>query len=186
MSAEFVEAQKQFEIAKKAAESIRVRVWSVYLLTEYEEDGHQGTRFCYQYSKPTLDEALGSPECDWTYCPVFVVEEYLAADTTRYFLNEADDKRRWSKSTAINSNNLMDELSQSPEGYLTNGKSGWVRARIITNGIEDFCAEAVALEPKPSGWKKLPRYHIGARIDIHFPTKGGDEEEESSDEEDDY
>lgn len=175
MSAEFVEAQKQFEIAKKAAESIRVRVWSVYLLTPFEEDGHQGTRFCYQHSKPTLDEALGSPECDWKYRPVFAVEEYLAADNTRYALNDA-------KGGPINNRNLMDELSQTPEGYLTNGMNKWIRARITQNGIEDYCAEAVALELKPNGWKMV-KYHKH-QIEIHFPTSKGDEEGESSDEED--
>jgi hypothetical protein len=184
MSAEFVEAQKQFEIAKKAAESIRVRAWSVYLLVPHEEDGSKGARFCYQFSKPTLDEALGSYYSRiYTHLTAFVVEEYLAADNTRYFVNEADDTRKWTKCAAINNRNLMDELSQSPEGYIHNGKKGWVHARITSNGIEDYCAEAIALEPKPTGWKKMSRFYMGARINIRFPTKDGGEEGEGSDEE---
>lgn len=183
MSAEFVEAKKQFAVALEAARSIRVRVWSVYRLDAYEEDGSQGTQFDYDFSKPSLEEAFATAS---KVTPSFIVEELLAADGTRWFLNEADDTRSWGKGKPLSDSNLMAaELSQSPEGYVFDGKNQWVSARIKRNGIENFCAEAVALEPKPKDWKTHVYSKYGIKI-VFECDEEYDEEDEEDEEDYDY
>lgn len=180
MSAEFIESQRQFAIALEAARSIRARAWSVYRLDPYEEDGSQGTRFVFIHSKPTREEAFASASND---APGFVVEEHLAADGTRWFLKESDDKRLWDKGTPLNKNNLMAAgLTQSAEGYVYDEMNDWVSARITRNGIENCCAEAISLEAKPKGWKR-PQYYPKYWIHVVFAD---DDDTIDEKEEEDY
>ena len=179
MSAEFVESQRQFAIALEAARSIRVRVWSVYRLDPYESDGSQGTRFVFQQAKPTRDDAFESASKS---APGFVVEEYLAADGTRWYLNESEDSRLSNKGGPMNNHNLLaDACLKSAEGYVYDGKNQWVRATIKSNGISSFQAEARATGSKPKGWKEPDHHKHG--IYVSFNTFPDYDEDDSSDEE---
>lgn len=180
---EFIEAKKQFDIAVQAARAIRIRVWSVYRLDQYEKSGISRTQFSFQYTKPSLEEALMSVSC---MNISFIVHEYLAVDGTRWFLHEEDDTRTCDKGTPLYDDDLLAcKLTQSAKGYLYDGKNDWIRARITRNGVAHVCAEAIAYEQRPSNWQ-TQKYNESSDIHILFDSELQHSTDEEREEDYDY